>query len=105
MDGLPMKKFQPLNQVQNRDIVDPSGEHVGQIHDLLLDIREGKIEYVCIALPPGAGLRGREVVVPWSALRLQSDGMRWEVAARKRILTSIAQPAPHRSSRSGRDPS
>ncbi|MGD8325134.1 MAG: PRC-barrel domain-containing protein [Gammaproteobacteria bacterium] len=95
-----MAKFQALSAIQNRAIVDSSGEHVGVIHDLLFNARDGKIEYVCIALSPGADRNPSEVIVPWSALRIDADNARWQVAAGKRILRTIAQPLPQRSLRS-----
>lgn len=91
-----MNQFQPLRAIQNRDIVDASGEHVGCIHDLLFDIRDGRIEYVCIAVPSAKYADASEVVVPWSALRTGTEDSHWEVAANKRVLQDLAQPVARR---------
>ena len=93
-----MKNFRPLSAIRNRGIVDPNGEHVGRIHDVLFDLRDGRIEYICIALDAGQRRDRREVVVPWSALRIGDGGDRdWQVAARKQALEEFAQPVQQRS--------
>lgn len=98
-----MEKFQSLKAIQDTEIVDSRGEYVGYIHDLLLDTRDGRVEYVCIALQTAANSQSREVVIPWSALRIRKDDARWQIAARKRILDSIAQPVARRPIPAGRD--
>jgi sporulation protein YlmC with PRC-barrel domain len=92
-----MGNFQPLNAVRNRAIVDPSGEHVGYIHDVLFDLRDGRIEYVCIVVTDQGEDEPCEAVVPWSAVRVRGDDAHWEVAARKSILDDIAQPVSRRN--------
>ena len=92
-----MGKFAPLSAIHRRRIVDPNGAHVGHIHDVLLDLRDGRIEYVCIALEDTTRSDAPEVVVPWSALRARGEGTSdWEIAAGKRLLQDIAQPASSR---------
>ena len=84
--------------MQNRQIVDSSGEEVGYIHDVLLNLQDGRIEYICIALRDSAVSGRSEVVIPWSALRVRDDGQaHWQVAAGKSVLKRIAQPMARRS--------
>jgi len=91
-----MEKFSSLTTIQNRRVVDPMGEYVGQIHDVLLNLRDGRIEYICIALNVSESTPS-EAVVPWSAVELRGDDdPHWQVAARKALLEEIAQPLPGR---------
>ncbi len=92
-----MGRFSPLDAVRNRTVVDPSGEHVGYIHDVLLDLDDGRIEYLCIALADGATSGLFEAVVPWSAFRVDAaSDAHWQVAAGKSVLEAIAQPVAAR---------
>jgi sporulation protein YlmC with PRC-barrel domain len=91
-----MGKFQPLRAIQNRDIVDSSGELVGCIHDMLFNVQDGRIEYVCIAVSGATDSDMCEVVVPWSVLRPGRGGSRWAIASTKRVLQGLAQPVSRR---------
>jgi sporulation protein YlmC with PRC-barrel domain len=92
-----MTKFKSISVLRNRGIVDRSGEFVGRIHDVLFDLKDGKIEYICIALRDAGVSNPKEVVVPWSAVKTQGpDRGEWEVAAGKSLLQTIAQPVPQR---------
>lgn len=93
-----MGKFKSISALHNRGIVDRSGEFVGRIHDVLFDLRDGKIEYICIALRDAGAAKQTEVVVPWSAVRTQGlETGDWEVAAGKSVLQTIAQPVIQRA--------
>lgn len=48
------------------EVRDRSGEHSGEVKDVLVDAVEGRIEYVLLALPPAGLRRVRYVTVPWS---------------------------------------
>ncbi len=92
-----MGKFKPLSAIQNQPVVDPAGEHVGHVHDVLLDLRDGRIEYICIALGDGEAPASTEAVVPWSALEVDSAGeATWKVAAGRSVLEAISQPVSSR---------
>ena len=88
-----MEKFRPLSAICGRTVVDARGEPVGLIHDVLLNVREGRVEYVCIALIRDDDAEAAEAVVPWSVLRMNSEeGASWRIAASRAVLEDIAQP-------------
>lgn len=92
-----MGKFKSITALHNRGIVDRSGEFIGRIHDVLFDLRDGKIEYICIALRDTGVPQPTEVVVPWSAVKPGGlENGDWEVAAGKALLQTIAQPVDQR---------
>jgi len=92
-----MGRFKSISVLRDRRIVDRSGEFVGRIHDVLFDLRDGRIEYICIALRDAGASREIEAVVPWSAVRTGGiEDADWEVAAGKSLLQTIAQPIVQR---------
>lgn len=92
-----MGRFHPLSSLKSRQVYDPAGEYVGRVRDALVDLRDGRIEYVCIAIDD-SGQDGRvEAVVPWSALEVDADeGEPCRVSAGKSVLERIAVPVMRR---------
>jgi len=88
-----MGQFSSLSAIRGRRVLDAAGQHVGQIRDALLDLRDGRIEYICIELNAPGRAEPVEAVVPWSALRIDPDESRqWRVVAGRAVLEGIAQP-------------
>ena len=50
----------------------PDGKRAGKIDHLLFD-RDGKLTHAVIAIGGVAGVGGKDVVVPWSQLRIRHD--------------------------------
>jgi hypothetical protein len=75
----------------NKAIFDDRGELVGWAGELLIDVFEGRIEYVRVSLAHRGEPSELMVVVPWSVLRADGNsGGRWHIAARKSLLDSMA---------------
>jgi len=75
----------------DKAIFDQSDELVGWAGELLVEVSEGRVEYVRVALADGAARTDRMVVVPWSVLcsDAEFDG-KWRINARKSLLESLA---------------
>jgi sporulation protein YlmC with PRC-barrel domain len=52
-----------------RVVVDPEGEVLGSISDLMLDLERGQVAYAVVAAGGFMGMGERLFAVPWSALR------------------------------------
>lgn len=92
-----MGEFRPVSALQRRPIYDPTGEYVGCIRDALFNPRDGRIEYVCIAMSGPASGTPAEAIVPWSALDVTgAAGDACSVSARKAALERIAVPIERR---------
>jgi len=58
-------------------VVDPGGEPLGRIQEIMLDVPSGRIAYVVLCVPaPPAGDR-KLFAVPWEALTLDSERQRF----------------------------
>ena len=51
----------------------PDGKHVGEIDQLIMSVRDGKVSHAVIGLGGVAGVGEKHVVVPWSQVKIQAD--------------------------------
>ena len=70
------------DEVLGADVVDCEGVRVGELKDLLLDLRLGRIAYGVVALERAPDWSEGLVAVPWNVLHYDSTG-RLKVNARK----------------------
>lgn len=89
-----MSAFAPASKLLDRRVQDASGEVVGRVSELLMDVDRGQIEYVLIALIDGEAGRGVEVTVPWSIVRTDTRKVdQWRLTVNRQALESIARVA------------
>ena len=55
-------------------IKNEQGRDVGEIDNLLIDTQNGRISHVVVAVGGFMGVGEKKVVVPWSDLKIASDG-------------------------------
>lgn len=58
------------SSVMKDDVVDATGEKLGSIKDVMLDVREGKIEYVIIESGGFLGIGDKYFAIPFRLLRV-----------------------------------
>jgi sporulation protein YlmC with PRC-barrel domain len=58
------------SSVMRDTIVDPSGEKLGSIKDVMLDVREGKIEYIVMESGGFLGIGEKLFAIPFRLLRI-----------------------------------
>lgn len=82
-----MPAYEQISRLMNSEVFDRSGRPSGEIKDVLVDVTEGRIEYVLLALPPDGLRRVRYVTVPWSifANAEEVDG-RCKISVRREAL-------------------
>jgi hypothetical protein len=56
------------------DIVDRDGAPIGQLRDLLIDLRLGRIAYGLVALDCARGSSERLIAAPWNAMHIDGEG-------------------------------
>ena len=56
------------------EVLDSQGERVGELRDIMLDLRVGRVVYGVLALRGAARSSEHLVVVPWNALHMSVDG-------------------------------
>lgn len=50
----------------------PDGKHVGEIDQLLISLKDGKVSHAIVGLGGFAGIGERHVVVPWTQVKIQA---------------------------------
>jgi sporulation protein YlmC with PRC-barrel domain len=60
------------NAVYNRD-----SEDLGEIKEIMLDMRSGRVSYAVLSFGAFMGLGGKLFAVPWDALELDTDNKRF----------------------------
>ena len=61
--------FRSCHKLKGVDIVNESGENVGEVSDLVLDRGSGRIDYVVIKTGSVLNMAGKSVALPYGALR------------------------------------
>lgn len=76
------------------EVVDCDGNVVGQLHDILLDLRRNRIAYGVVELRRTRGDGERLIAVPWNALFQDPEGEHFVVhAPRDRIEEAPLLPS------------
>lgn len=93
-----MPVHESLQRLLDTAIFDMNGVRSGRLSDVLVDPRDGRVEYVRIALDSSEFGSWRYVVVPWSTLGVErepaaADGSaeRWFVKVRRETLERLAR--------------
>lgn len=66
-------KYVSASTLTGDDIVNPQGESLGDLKDIMLDSTTGKIAYAVLSYGGVLGLGDKLFAVPWSALRIDGD--------------------------------
>jgi sporulation protein YlmC with PRC-barrel domain len=55
-------------------VVDGDGRPVGRLHDIMVDLRHGRIAYGLVALDRAVAPEERLVAIPWNAMHVDAGG-------------------------------
>jgi sporulation protein YlmC with PRC-barrel domain len=84
---------------------DVQGKDIGQVSQLLIDAREGKVTSVIIKRGGAFGFGGKDMSVPWEALKIQRDQEKLVVTMQQDMLEQAPRPQRDQGSQSGEQPS
>jgi len=59
------------------DVCNPHGEDVGEIKEIMLDMRSGEVAYVVLSFGGFLGMGEKLFAVPWRALQLDTENKRF----------------------------
>jgi sporulation protein YlmC with PRC-barrel domain len=76
----------PAGAVLGASIFIPSGEELGKVEDLVVDLPRGRMAYALLSFTGFLGLGGRLFAVPWAALTLHQDGRSFVVNVDREVL-------------------
>lgn len=66
-------KFLSASTLTGDSVVNPQGETLGDLKDIMLDISTGQISYAVLSYGGVFGLGDKLFAVPWSALRIDGE--------------------------------
>ncbi len=70
------------------DVYNPKGDELGQVKDLMLDMRNGRVSYAVLSFGGFLGMGEKLFAVPWDALTLDADNKRFVLDVDKQRLES-----------------
>jgi sporulation protein YlmC with PRC-barrel domain len=85
---LPNKRGRYLtaSSIEGDKVVNPGGEHLGEIKDIMLDMESGKIDYFVIEFGGFLGLGVKYFAIPFELLKLDAPNKRFIFEQAREIL-------------------
>ncbi len=69
----PGPQVMAASTLQGDAVVNPRGEHLGDIQDIMIDVTSGRIAYAVLAFGGVMGIGDKLFAIPWHALTLDAD--------------------------------
>lgn len=76
------------NKVDGTNVMNPAGEKLGSIEDVMIDKRSGKVAYAVMSFGGFLGIGDRHHPLPWSMLKYDTNLNGYVVNLDKRTLES-----------------
>ena len=89
------------DQLLDTDVVSPGNEHLGSVHDLVLNPHTGKIAYLILSRGGLFGIDASYVPVPWGALKVSPNASLLVLDTTKAAMSAAPQVDDHAFSASG----
>ncbi|MCB1676153.1 MAG: PRC-barrel domain-containing protein [Halioglobus sp.] len=83
-----------LSELLSSPVKTRDGEMVGRIQDIILNVRDGRIEYVKLAVEGSERAPQRCVAVPWSQFKLVNVAADVELNISRKVLKMCAASTP-----------
>lgn len=69
----PGPEIMSASSFEGETVVNPQGETLGEIEEIMLDVRSGRIAYAVMSVGGFLGMGEKYFAVPWHALTLNTD--------------------------------
>lgn len=69
----PGPEIMAASSFEGETVVNPQGETVGEIEEIMLDVRSGRIAYAVLAVGGFLGIGEKYFAVPWHAFTMDTD--------------------------------
>lgn len=69
----PGPEVMAASTLESNDVVNPAGEKLGDIKEIMLDVPHGRIAYAVLSRGGVLGMGDKLFAIPWSALVLDTD--------------------------------
>src|ERR1043165_699258 len=74
------------NKVEGTDVLNPAGEKLGSIEEIMIDKRSGKVAYAVMSFGGFLGIGDRHHPLPWGILKYDTNLNGYVVNLDKRVL-------------------
>src|SRR6185312_6509411 len=71
--GGPGPEVMAADTLQGDKVVNVDGEDLGNIEDIMLDVRSGRVAYAVLSFGGVMGIGDKLFAIPWEALTLDAD--------------------------------
>jgi sporulation protein YlmC with PRC-barrel domain len=68
------------------DVLNPAGEDLGEIKELMIDVESGRVAYAVLSFGGFLGLGDKLFAIPWDALTLNADEHAFILNVDKEVL-------------------
>src|SRR5687768_74707 len=80
------RRVLPATILMKDKVVNPQGEELGKIDDVMIDFETGRIAYAILSSGGVLGVGDKMYAIPWGLLGLDSDGRRFVLNVDKEVL-------------------
>jgi sporulation protein YlmC with PRC-barrel domain len=84
----PGPELMGANTLVGGDVYNHKGEDLGEIKEIMLDMRNGLVAYAVLSFGGFLGLGGKLFAVPWAALKLDTENKRFVLNVEKDRLST-----------------
>jgi hypothetical protein len=84
----PGPRVMAADTLEGEEVRNPSGENLGNIDHIMLDVPTGKVAYAVLSFGGFLGVGDKLFAVPWSALKLDTEQECFILEASKEYLKS-----------------
>ena len=78
--------FIPTHRLTAYDVVNPQGEDLGQVQDIVLDMKQGRIAFAIISFGGILGISDKWFALPWEILDWSPEGKKFILNMPREIL-------------------
>jgi sporulation protein YlmC with PRC-barrel domain len=79
-------RFLTASSISGDKVVNPAGEHMGEIKEIMLDLEAGKIDYYVIEFGGFLGLNIKYFAIPFRLLKLDAANKRFIINQSREVL-------------------
>ena len=84
----PGPEIMAASSFEGETVVNPQGENVGEIDEIMLDVRSGRIAYAVMSVGGLLGIGDKYFAIPWRAFTMDTDNHRFVLDVDKDRLSN-----------------
>jgi sporulation protein YlmC with PRC-barrel domain len=86
MEGRDSPEFMSASTIKSDRVINASGDELGKIEELMLDLENGRIAYAVLSFGGFLGMGNKMFAIPWQALKLRAHERAFALDVSKEIL-------------------